>query len=202
VPLAPLAALDVATDEFRRHLAAVGDDMWSAGSPCPGWDVHFLAAHVVGGNRFASMVLAGRTAAEAMEAVMGSPQLGADPLGAFVATAADQRELFAAPGALDRLVGHPLGELSGERFLTMRVFDIALHAWDLATAIGRDGDLGQPLAECVLDIVLNGAPGMGFGIEPCGDVGPDASAMQRLLDLCGRCVEQSRPSLPGRRRYA
>jgi hypothetical protein len=75
----------------------------------------------------------------------------------------------------------------------MRVFDIALHSWDLAVAIGRDGELHPTLAEVVLNIVLNEVPGMGFGIEPCGDVGADATAMERLLDLCGRCVQLSSP---------
>ena len=46
----------------------------------------------------------------------------------------------------------------------MRVFDIALDSWDSAIAIGRDGELDLALAELVLDIVLNEAPGMGFGI--------------------------------------
>jgi hypothetical protein len=79
----------------------------------------------------------------------------------------------------------------------MRVFDIALHSWDLTMAIGCDGELDPALAELVLDIVLNEAPGMGFGIEPCGDVGPDATAMERLLDLCGRCVRRGQRLVTG-----
>jgi hypothetical protein len=43
----------------------------------------------------------------------------------------------------------------------------------------------------VLDIVLDEAPGMGFGIELCGDVEPEATTMERLLDLCGRCARAS-----------
>jgi uncharacterized protein (TIGR03086 family) len=187
VPLDPLAVLDAATDRFRQHLEAVREDEWAVATPCPEWDVHFLVAHVVGGNRFASLVLAGRTAEDAVNAVMGSPQLGGDPLGAFVHTSSEQRASFHAPAVMEREVDHPLGALPAERFLAMRVFDIALHSWDLATAIGRDGDLGPDLAPFVLDIVLNEAPGMGFGIQPCGRVGPEATAMERLLDLCGRC---------------
>ena len=136
-----LSALDAATDHFRRHLSHIGDNEWSRATPCTDWDVHYLVAHVVGGNRFSSLVLAGRSAEDAMEVVLRSPQLGADPIGAFVDTAAEQRELFRQPGALDRVVAHPLGALSGGRFLSMRVFDIALHSWDLAVAVGRDGEL-------------------------------------------------------------
>lgn len=182
-----LDSLDAATEQFRRHLSAVGDDEWTAATPCSEWDVQYLVAHVVGGNRFASLVLSGRTSAEAMEAVMESPQLGEDPVGAFVETSVEQRAAFTRPGLLDRPVDHPLGGLTAERFLTMRVFDTALHSWDLAIAIGRDGDLEPILAQAVLDIVLDEVPGMGFGISPCGDVGPGATTMERLLDLCGRC---------------
>ena len=192
VTLDLLSALDAACDQFRRHLTVVGDDEWTVATPCTDWDVHYLVAHVVGGNRFAALVLAGQTAEEATQVVMGSPQLGADPLLAFIETSAEQRGLFNQPGALDRLVNHPLGELTAERFLAMRVFDIALHAWDLAMAVGCNGELDPALAERVLDIVLTEAPGMGFGIEPCGDVGPGATAMERLLDLCGRCVQPAK----------
>jgi uncharacterized protein (TIGR03086 family) len=139
-------------------------------------------------------VLAGRTAAEAMQAVMGSPQLGADPLGAFTETSAEQRERFGQQGALHRLVDHPLGELTVARFLDLRTFDVALHSWDLATAIGSAGELEPALAEHVLDIVLAEAPGIGFDIEPCGAVGPEATAMERLLDLCGRCARATSAS--------
>jgi uncharacterized protein (TIGR03086 family) len=193
VPLDLLSALDAATDHFRRHLCVVGESQWAAGTPCTDWDVHYLVAHVVGGNRFVSLVLAGRTAEDAMRVVMETPQLGADPLGAFDETSAEQRAGFGRPGALRQSVDHPLGELRAERFLSMRIFDIAVHSWDLAVAIGRDGRLTSDLAQLVLDIVTEEAPGMGFGIEPCGDAGPEATAMERLLDLSGRCGPPTNP---------
>lgn len=189
VTLSTLAALDLASDQFRDHLAVVSPEQWTAPTPCPDWDVHYLVAHVVGGNRFAAMVLDGMSSDAAMEAVMSTPQLGDEPFLAFGGSAVEQRRLFGDAVERHQLVSHPLGDLDAERFLAMRVFDIALHTWDLAVAIGRRGDLGTPLAEHVLNIVQREAPGMGFGIEPCGDVSPDATLMERLLDLSGRCVE-------------
>ena len=56
-----LNALDAATDEFGRRLAAVGDDAWLLPTPCTGCGVHYLAAHVIGGNRFAALVLVDTT---------------------------------------------------------------------------------------------------------------------------------------------
>ncbi len=187
-----LAALDLATGAFRAHLAVVGSEEWTSSTPCTDWDVHYLVAHVVGGNRFASMVLDGRTATEAVEAVMGATQLGGDPLADFDTSVDAQRHGFRRDGALGRPVSHPLGDMTGGRFLGMRVFDIALHAWDLAVALGRDAGLDDQLVAATLGIVRSEAPGMGFGIEPCGDVGPDASPLQQLLDVSGRCAEPVR----------
>jgi uncharacterized protein (TIGR03086 family) len=182
-----LAALDRATGEFGRRLNVVADEDWEAATPCAEWDVRYLVAHVVGGNRFAALILAGARADEAMDVVMGTQQLGRNPREDFDESAAAQRDGFGRSGALDRLVSHPLGDVTGERFLRMRVFDVAVHAWDLAVAIGDDPGLDEGLVETVLEIVRHEAPGMGFGIEPCGDVGPDASSMELLLDLTGRC---------------
>ena len=182
-----LDALDSSLEEFRRRLARVSGDDWSLATPCSDWDVHYLVAHVVGGNRFASMVLDGMAADDALATVMATDQLGADALGDFDESTAAQRAAFRRYGALQDRVSHPLGDLTGARFLEMRVFDVALHAWDLAVGIGDDATLDEPLVEAVLEVVRHQALGMGFGIEPCGEVGPDASPMEQLLDLSGRC---------------
>ena len=182
-----LAALDCAVEEFSRRLVVVSGDQWEAATPCTDWNVRYLVAHVVGGNRFAALILDGAEVEEAMKVVMGTQQLGSNPMDDFNESVAAQRDGFGQAGALERLVSHPLGDISGERFLRMRVFDVAVHAWDLAVAIGHDPDLDDGLVETVIDIVRHEAPGMGFGIEPCNEVGPDASNMERLLDLSGRC---------------
>ena len=191
MPLDALGALDLAVDEFRSQLAGVDTEQWTAATPCTDWDVRFLVAHVVGGNRFASMVLGGQLADEALDVVMGTPQLGDHPLADFDESATRQRDAFHGANALERTVSHPLGELSGERFLTMRVFDITLHAWDLATSIGRATTVDDTLVEYVLQTVMTEAPGMGFGIVPCGDAGADATPLEQLLDLSGRCTDHA-----------
>jgi len=181
-----LRALDRTAATFRGHLVAVSAGDWSRATPCTEWDVRYLVAHVVGGNRFASMILGGHTAAEALEAVMGSAQLGTDPLGDYDDSVEDQRTRFRADGALGGIVSHPLGDMPGVRFLGMRVFDVTVHAWDLAAALGRDAGLDDELVDDVLDVIQREPPGMGFGIEPCGRVGVGASPLERLLDLTGR----------------
>lgn len=181
-----LGALDAATNEFTARLALVGTDDWCRPTPCPEWDVQYLVAHVAGGNRFAGHVLGGMTAAAAIEVVMSSPQLGDDPMGSWVTSASAQRAAFSASGALEQRVDHPLGVLSGIELLQFRVFDIAVHAWDLAQAIEVDDSLASELVEAVWVIVENGPPGMGFDIAAMGGADSTGSRQQLLLALAGR----------------
>lgn len=181
-----LGALDAATDEFGRRLRLVGEETWTLPTPCSDWDVRYLTAHVIGGNRFAVHVLGGMTATEAIQQVMSSPQLGGDAVEAWTSTCATQAAAFHADGALQRPIDHPLGEIPGRQFLEFRVFDITLHAWDLARSIHEDERLDPDLVDVVLNIVETGPPGMGFGIAALGQVPATASAQARLLDLTGR----------------
>ena len=181
-----LNALDAATDEFGRRVALVGAHDWDRLTPCPGWDVHYLVAHVVGGNRFAVLILGGMGASDAVGEVMSVPQLGGDALSAWATTSAAQVAAFRAASALDSPVDHPLGEITGQEFLEFRVFDMTLHAWDLARTLGADSQIGDDLVDAVVHIVENGPPGMGFGIEASGTTDAKAPPQARLLDLTGR----------------
>ena len=181
-----LNALGAATEEFGKRLVLVLDDMWTWATPCAEWDVRALAAHVIGGNRFATAILGGLSAAEAIEQVMSSPQLGDDAMGAWQTTSQAQTSAFQRPDALTTGVDHPLGEITGYQFLEFRVYDITLHAWDLARSIDADEDLGSSLVDAVIRIVENGPPGMGFGVQALALAQPEASQQAKLLDLCGR----------------
>jgi uncharacterized protein (TIGR03086 family) len=182
----PLDALDRAVQGFDARLALVEDVHWPRPTPCEAWDVRFLVAHVVGGNRFAAQVLDGASADAAMEHVLSQPQLGAEPRADFASSSAAQRERFRTDGALRRTVSHPVGDMSAAQFLDFRIFDIAVHAWDLARAIGADDALDPALAQAALDIIQSAGGQMGFGITPSGQAAQDASAQERLLDLAGR----------------
>ncbi len=181
-----LNALDAATNEFGRRLSLVHHGNWTFPTPCPDWDVRHLSAHVIGGNRFAVHVLGGMPAMEAIEHVMSAPQLGDDAVAAWISTRAAQAAAFRVENDVHRPIDHPLGQISVRQFLEFRLFDITLHAWDLARAIGADERLDPDLADVVLNIVENGPPGMGFGIAALGLAAPHASAQGKLLDLSGR----------------
>ena len=181
-----LTALQLATEEFRQRLVLVGPSDWRRPTPCPEWDVRYLTAHVVGGNRFAVSILNGLRASDAMDAIMATPQLADDPVKAWDTTSAAQLDAFCADGARERRIDHPLGRITGREFLELRVFDLTLHAWDLARALSADDQLGPELVVAVLTIVESGPPGMGFGISALGIADAGSPAQERLLDLAGR----------------
>lgn len=181
-----LDALATATEEFTRRLAIVGGPDWSRSTPCSEWDVRYLVAHVVGGNRFAVSLLGGMSASDAMTEVMSIRQLSDDPLGDYIATSAAQLAAFRVDDPAEQRIDHPLGDITVREFLKFRVFDTTLHSWDLARALGADAHITPELVETVLGIVEAGPPGMGFGIIALGNAGQHSSPLERLLDLAGR----------------
>jgi uncharacterized protein (TIGR03086 family) len=195
-------ALDMATDGFRHCLAQVDEAQWSGPTPCSEWDVRFLVAHVVGGNRFAALVFDGARAEDAFGAVMARRQLGDEPLVDYTSSADEQRNRFRAVGALAQTVSHPSGGLTGERFLEMRVLDVTLHTWDLARAISADDALDRDLAAAVLALVEGPLAATVIGTVPSGRVAPGtlgAPTQDRLLDATGRDRGWRPPVTSGRR---
>ncbi|HLN16329.1 MAG TPA: TIGR03086 family metal-binding protein [Acidimicrobiales bacterium] len=185
----PLEYLALGADTFRARLVAVGPDQWDAPTPCTDWTVRDLVGHVVGGNRMAVALLGGASTAEAIASVQRD-HLGDDPVGNFDEAAAAQAAAFASPGALERVVHHPAGDVPGSRLLGFRLGDLTLHAWDLARATGGDETLDEALVEQVYLGLAPMAPFIAetgrFGEGPSGTVDEDAPTVVRLLDVAGR----------------
>lgn len=126
------------------------------------------------------------SAADSIDEVMSTPQFDSDATVAWATSCVNQASAFADTGALERRIDHPLGEISGREFLEFRVFDVTVHAWDLARSIGASDRLPSGLVDIVLDIVAKGPPGMGFGIGTFGRAPAESSPQDTLLDLTGR----------------
>jgi uncharacterized protein (TIGR03086 family) len=180
-----LDALDLATAEFQRRVDLVTDDDLARATPCDEWDVGYLIAHVVGGNRFAARVLDGESSSVAIGRIMSTPQLGARPSDDVSQSTEEQRLRFRRPGILEHEIDHPVGTVTAARFLRFRVFDCTLHAWDLAAALGTDTSLDPQLVVAVLAIARAEPPGMGFGIA-ARPVDGSADPQEHLLALSGR----------------
>ncbi|QKV97878.1 TIGR03086 family protein [Streptomyces sp. NA02950] len=146
--------------EFEQRLRAVRSAQWTWPTPCTEWNVRQLVNHVVRGNLNYVGLLDGGTGAEFLRS-RDADALGTDAVGAYVRSLQLCAEAFAAPGALNRVLDYPLGKLTGERALGVKLTDITMHTWDLARAVGADEHLHSGLVAWIsdhLDEIYAGLP--------------------------------------------
>ncbi len=185
----PFEALDRATAEAGRRVRQVTTDQWDLPTPCGDWTVRDLVNHLVRGNTMSVMLLDGASRDEIM-AMFRPAELGEDLVAGYAETEAAQNAAFRAEGALDQTVHHPMGDIPATLLLQFRTGDAALHAWDLARAIGADEELDGELVQALYEGFLPMAPMMAgsgaFGEGASGTVGDEAPVQTKMLDLAGR----------------
>ena len=186
-PRDPVELLVVANDEFARRLRLVGPDDWRRPTPCSEWDVRALVNHVVGANRRYQLLLRGAPS-EQVEATRTVDHLGEDALASFVATADGVVACFHEDGSLERSAHHATGNRTGRELLSMRVLDAAIHAWDLARAIGADETLCDDVVAFLIAYTADldlGPQQRAFALADA-DVPRNASPQDQLLHRLGR----------------
>lgn len=123
-------------DAGERVLGAAATDL-RAPTPCAGWDLGALIGHMIGQNEgFAGAVRDGDAPASAYLPV----ELSADEVPARWTESAERlRKAFgtAEPTARVRLAELDL-EVPVAVALSMQLLDSAVHAWDVAAALGED----------------------------------------------------------------
>lgn len=174
--------------EFDRRVAAIGDDQWSAATPCEAWDVRALVNHVVAEDLWAPPLLAGQTLEEVGDRFDGDV-LGDDPKAAWSdASEAAVAAVDAAPA--ERPVHTSMGEITAAQYVPQIHVDHLIHAWDLARAVGADETLPADLVAAALvmlepmEPMLRASGSFGDRVE----VADEAGAQERLLALCGRAM--------------
>ena len=160
-------------------------------TPCASWDVRTLVNHVVSGSHwFAASMSAG--ASPEVDSSEDTDYTAGDVLAAYDKGIAASLAAFGAPGALERTVKLPFGELPGPMFMGLATTDTFVHGWDLARATGQPADLDSDLAEQLLSHAratmrdeFRGADGVApFG--PPVDVPRSAPAADQLAGFLGR----------------
>ncbi len=74
---------------------------------------------------------------------------GASYVRAWDHVAAEAATAFAAPGALDLKVSLARGETTATSYIRELIFDLTVHSWDLARAIGYPGELPADIVQAV-----------------------------------------------------
>lgn len=172
---------------FDDLVRAIGPDQWDLPTPCVGWTVRDLVAHVTAENLWTPPLLAGRTIADVGDAYEGDV-LGEDPVAAWSASAAAATSAAAEDGVAERTVHLSFGDASAADYLHQLFADHLIHGWDLAQAIGADDrmDPGLVSACAAWFATVEDAYRDGGAIGPRPAVAPDADAQARLLARFGR----------------
>lgn len=181
-----LEQVDAAVAEMRPRIHAIRPDDWNAPTVCDGWKVRDLVNHLIAAEVAVRPMLAGET----LDAfVVPGRARSEDPMVVWESVVADALAAFAEDGALETTVRHPVaGEMPGAFLAAFRATDNAVHAWDLALAIGADPKLSPELVTELLGLIEPAQEfiqASGVFAEPV-DVSPDADPQTRLLALLGR----------------
>lgn len=175
-----------AAAEFDARVAAISDDDWQRPTPCEEWDVRALVHHLVYDNVWAPPMFDGATVEEVGDRFEGD-LLGDDPRQAWSRSIADALAAAERTPA-DQTVHLSFGDVPASEYLNERATDLAVHGWDLATALGVDDTIADPVAVTLLGVweprvELLRASGM-FA-EPVA-VPEDADSTTKLVSLLGR----------------
>ncbi|MEU0266961.1 TIGR03086 family metal-binding protein [Nocardioides sp. NPDC006303] len=172
-----LTAYDRALDDITVLASGSGD--LTVPTPCAGWDLADLFGHMVGQNLgFAAAVADGDAPVAAYESV----PVGADDVArTWQDSATRVRDAF---GAADPEVTVHLAEFGFRPTvavaLGMQLLDAAVHAWDVATALGQTYRPAEATVSFVLDLARQiaaspggtpvfAAPLAEGGMDPWGD---------------------------------
>jgi uncharacterized protein (TIGR03086 family) len=179
--------VDVTTDVISN----VSAGQLSEPTLCTEWTVKDLINHMVGGSTmFAISVEDGSVPDEMLGKLMGGDNVGDDPQAAWARSSKRAMAAFNSPGAMEKTVKLPFGEMPAGIALNIAIFDVATHAVDVARATGQhvsdsellEGALG--IGKQMINADLR-VPGV-FGAEQsCSD---KASAEDQLLAFAGRKV--------------
>ncbi len=129
---------------WLQRVEAIGPGDWDRPTPCTDWSVRDLVNHVVGEDRWTVPLIQGRTMADVGDSLDGD-LLGDDPQSAAAQAAEEAVREVTATLTDDLRVQLSYGEEAGDEYVRQLVADHAIHAWDLAAAVGADRDLDPAL---------------------------------------------------------
>jgi uncharacterized protein (TIGR03086 family) len=181
----PITLLRQANEVLLGVLANITLEQMTLPTPNDEWDVRAVINHLVLGNQWvADQVRTGDAPRPSGDAI--GDRL---PIEAYTASAEAMMAAFAEPGALERTVRMPFGEMPAAGLAMVRFSDLISHAWDLAKATGQNTDLAPELCEFALAISRERLDGRDRAHLPFKEEVPvpaNASAADRLAGYLGK----------------
>ena len=156
-------------------------------TPCSDFTVHDVLDHMIVLGASFTYWFRGEDAPD-LEAPSISDRV---PAAEFREVMEDLLEAVKSPGAMDRTISAPMGEMAGSVFARLVAFDGLVHGWDLASSTGLQFDLPPVVVDSV-DGFARGAVTDdmrdGDTFKEATTPPADADAMARLVAFSGRAV--------------
>jgi uncharacterized protein (TIGR03086 family) len=185
--MGPLEQIDELEPLLRKVTSAITTNDLDSPTSCANFDVRGVLGHMIGGATQFAAAFRGASPPEVAPDVAQVPD---------VATRADNAlaglmDAIRSPGALDRTVAAPFGEMPGDAFARFVVLDGLVHGWDIATATGQTYEPSDTLVAEVDAFARQAiAPAMRDGDTFAAAVEAPAGAtpIEQLAAFTGRSV--------------
>ncbi|MGZ8812890.1 MAG: TIGR03086 family metal-binding protein [Mycobacterium sp.] len=184
---AVLASVDAVNAVTRDDLARP--------TPCAGWDLATLLAHMTVQHRGFAAAARGVTDLDVWDPATVADAVAADPTGSYSAAADDVLDAFKADGVLDATFALPEfgpgATFPGAMAIGFHLVDYVVHGWDVARSIGAAFELPRDVIAAVLPIAFAVPDGEyrtdeGSPFRRAVAVDDEASDMDRVLAHLGR----------------
>ncbi len=156
-------------------------------TPCTKFTVHDVLNHmIVLGGSFAFLFRG-----EAAPELKAPAANGSVPTVEFRKVMDDLLEAVKSPGAMERTISAPVGEMPGSTFARFVAFDGLVHGWDIATAIGLSFELPPAVIASVDEFARSAVTSEmrdGDTFKDATIAPDDASPMERLVAFSGRTL--------------
>ncbi len=179
----PRTQLDEILPLLNALVAPLDDTTLAFSTPCATFSVRGVVEHMVGGATMFAAAFRGEAPPE--------PSGGGDLVAAFPLAMAGLQQSLRSPGAFDRTIASPFGDLPAEAFARFVALDGLVHGWDIATATGQVyapspavvAEVDQFARQTISAEMRDGGT-FAAAVEPP----TDASPLVRLVAFTGRQV--------------
>lgn len=175
-----------------RLVAGLAPARLASPSPCAGWTLGDLLAHIVG--QYHGFALAASGEPTSLEAFRPRP-VGDDPAGAYAEAAGLVSEAFGGDGVLGRSFWLPEirdgGPFPAPTAIGFHFVDEVVHAWDLAKAASATASFDDEVLAVALRMSARipndpATRGEGFAFALGREPAPGAPVLDRIVTLLGR----------------
>jgi uncharacterized protein (TIGR03086 family) len=150
--LAPdvVAQLAAVLETVSCVVADLEPDGWAAPSPCEDWDVRGVVEHLAAVTSKFTRFAEGEVGIIRQDR---GDRLGGDPVVGFASIVHESRATWRAhPEAMTRVCHLPFGRFDGATAAGINLFDVVVHGWDVATAVGVAWPIDDRAVAMALDV--------------------------------------------------